>query len=440
MVNLVNIVGVRQLMEYGKKVNWLLFVFICVFTMGSWIDISGIWCELPLIVEELPERWRLPSILTLISQIGQIAPLIFIIGRRFFPNKFTNANAILIVLTVGALSCFFMAIFWKKTAFIFNEERSIYLYLSSLSLSLLDSLSTITFLPYVGEFFAKEYIIPNYIGESLSSLIPGILAIIQGVGSPDECVNVTSVDNSTITITGVQTKFSVSVYFVLMGILICLSVASFTLINFLPYFKNMRKNRQDGYENSLEKDKSTLNRHDNNTIRIMLFISFLGGFINYGWLPGLMSYSTIPYGGDFMYLAVNLTSCGLTIAVLLSIFSYEVSTKRIILETLIPICLSTYILIMSIFSPCPPFVNAKYRLGGYFMVFCWVMTSCTFIRIRCLIATKLEKYGKQKLLLLGIFAIIGQLSGGLLIYFLVDVFRLFQDKPKCSPEDYCMRL
>lgn len=257
-------------------------------------------------VEELPERWRLPSILTLISQIGQIGPLIFIIGRRIFPNKFTNANAITIVLFVGALSCFCLAVFWRKTLFVFNEYRSVYLYLFSLSLSLLDSLSTITFLPYVGEFFSKEYIIPNYIGESLSSFIPGILAIIQGVGSPDECLNVTSTDNSTTVISGVKTKFSVSVYFVLMGLLICTSIISFLSINFAPYFKRMRKSNH--LEESVNSEKTKLNINQTKTVKIMLFISFLGGFTNYGYLPGLMSYSTIPYGGDFMYLAVNLSN------------------------------------------------------------------------------------------------------------------------------------
>lgn len=257
-------------------------------------------------VEQLPERWRLPSILTLISQIGQIGPLIFIIGRRIFPNKFTNANAIIIVLFVGAISCFCLAIFWRKTLFVLNEYRSVYLYLFSLSLSLLDSLSTITFLPYVGEFFPKEYIIPNYVGESLSSFIPGILAIIQGVGSPDECLNVTSADNSTTVISGVKTKFSVSVYFVLMGLLICISLVSFLSINFAPYFKKMRKINH--MEESIDSEKTKLQKNQTKTIKIMFFISFLGGFTNYGYLPGLMSYSTIPYGGDFMYLAVNLSN------------------------------------------------------------------------------------------------------------------------------------
>jgi len=41
--------------EYSSKVNWLVFFFICIFTMGSWLDISGIWCELPFMVDELAE-------------------------------------------------------------------------------------------------------------------------------------------------------------------------------------------------------------------------------------------------------------------------------------------------------------------------------------------------------------------------------------------------
>ena len=27
--------------------------------LGSWLDVSGVWCELPFMVDELPEGWRL---------------------------------------------------------------------------------------------------------------------------------------------------------------------------------------------------------------------------------------------------------------------------------------------------------------------------------------------------------------------------------------------
>ena len=33
---------------YSSKVNWVVFFFICLFTMGSWLDISGIWCEVEI--------------------------------------------------------------------------------------------------------------------------------------------------------------------------------------------------------------------------------------------------------------------------------------------------------------------------------------------------------------------------------------------------------
>ena len=38
---------------YSSKVNWIVFFFICVFTMGSWLDISGIWCEVKFIFKHI---------------------------------------------------------------------------------------------------------------------------------------------------------------------------------------------------------------------------------------------------------------------------------------------------------------------------------------------------------------------------------------------------
>jgi len=43
-----------------------------------------------------------------------------------------------------------------------------------------------TFLPYIGEHFAKQYIVPLYIGESVSSSIPSLIVFFQGSTNPDE--------------------------------------------------------------------------------------------------------------------------------------------------------------------------------------------------------------------------------------------------------------
>jgi glycerol uptake facilitator-like aquaporin len=106
-----------------------------------------------------------------------------------------------------------------------------------------------------------------------------------------------------------------------------------------------------------------------------------------------------------------------------------VKLSRILVEFLLATFLSLYILIISINSPCPPFNN---QFGGIFIVFSWVFSSCLFIRVRCLTAARLESHGQNALLIYGLITIIGQIIGGILIYLLVDVFRLFIAKSKCT--------
>lgn len=39
----------------------IVYVLVIIFAMASWIDINGVWVELPLLVPRLPEGWGLPS-------------------------------------------------------------------------------------------------------------------------------------------------------------------------------------------------------------------------------------------------------------------------------------------------------------------------------------------------------------------------------------------
>lgn len=148
--------------QYSSKVNWLVFFSISIFTLGAWLDICGtsffsiynrktlfykfiiffhsfkaIWSELVYLVDELPEGWRLPSILNLISVLAQLGPLSFSVGRYLFPTKFTFVRAIYFIFGIGLLSCLFLALFWNKTEMVMHERRSIYLYIFNFTLSLL---------------------------------------------------------------------------------------------------------------------------------------------------------------------------------------------------------------------------------------------------------------------------------------------------------------
>lgn len=122
---------------YSARVNWTVFFAISLFTLGAWLDISAIWSELVYLVDELPEGWKLPSILNVISVIAQLGPLLFSLGRFFWPKKFTFVRAIYFVFTIGLFSCLFLSLFWNKTEVVFGDRRSIYLYVFNFTLSLL---------------------------------------------------------------------------------------------------------------------------------------------------------------------------------------------------------------------------------------------------------------------------------------------------------------
>ena len=208
-------------------------------------------------------------------------------------------------------------------------------------------MSTLTFLPYIGENFSKEYIIPNYIGESLSSLVPGILAMIQGTRT-ESCSNTTNTSqynsNSMLYLNNTslknplsesQPRFSVSVYFILMFLLLCISIFSFAMLNCLKSARNARKVSPE----TLKKDKNSyhlyeinnfshgniitkdlyvqdeviqptsniqLSYDDKKVVYFLYSMSFMISFIYYGVLPALISYSTLPYGNKYLYLSINL--------------------------------------------------------------------------------------------------------------------------------------
>jgi hypothetical protein len=126
----------------------------------------------------------------------------------------------------------------------------------------------------------------------------------------------------------------------------------------------------------------------------------------------------------------------LPVAIFLSIWSYQVKIKRILIEFTLAALFAIYIIVISFQSPCPVFSSSP--LGGYLIVVCWIMSSCMFLRIRCLIATKLEASGENALFFFGLATIFGQVLGGTIIFLSVDVYHLFKDKPKCSLGFSCL--
>lgn len=107
-------------------------------------------------------------------------------------------------------------------------------------------------------------------------------------------------------------------------------------------------------EEKQELESSLLQVSEKQEKIILWSITFILGFVAYGFLPGIQTYSTLPYGNDVLNYAVNLSFIFLPISILLSIWSYRVSVLQIIIEFSIANLFSIYIIVIASMSPCPP--------------------------------------------------------------------------------------
>jgi hypothetical protein len=299
-------------------------------------------------------------------------------------------------------------------------------------LSFLDGLSTITFVPYLGVYFSKEYIQANFLGETLCSILPTILAMIQEYGIKDTSCSSNNSNSSNSTSHFLETNFSVTTYLFLMFLLILSSIVAFIILNQSHIALKHRKSKE---EDSDQDNASLAQRQYRGNGReeryLLYFLTYVNSFLSYGFLSGLYSYSTLPYGNFYFELTLNSLSFTAPLAIFLTIFSANPSNRKIVFETTIALLLSAYIIYVSANSPCPLFVNSPI-LGGYLMVLVWNVSSMYLLYDICLIATKLEKYGEQVLYRFTCCTIFGQVSGSFVIYYLVEVLNVFKEKDKCS--------
>jgi hypothetical protein len=257
----------------------------------------------------------------------------------------------------------------------------------------------------------------------LSALIPGVLAMIQGVGSSNDNCNKTDIKNNTIIDVKQIPNFSVSVYFLLMFVILMICGVSFAILNYSKIGINARKNELNqmiALDSELNEDDIQESQMKSKEIKreilILFIITYFGSFVNYGFLPGIMSFSTLPYGPRCFHLSVNLACISLPVVILASIWSYNVSVLRIAIEFIITIIFSLYILTISILSPCPFFIHNGF--GEFMIIFSWIITGALNLRIRLLTATRLEAFGDKVLLNYGFMTILGQMIGICLILYI----------------------
>ncbi|CAM2713445.1 unnamed protein product [Rotaria socialis] len=126
--------------------------------------------------------------------------------KAFLKGRLDERIFVYIEIIIAIVACGLMAQYWNKTHWFAGAQHSVLFVIFVFLLGTLDTTSTVTYSDYMKRYDGK-LLNALILGESLTALIPSILAAIQGVGGEAVCsANSTQPEYS-------KPRFSVQVHF-----------------------------------------------------------------------------------------------------------------------------------------------------------------------------------------------------------------------------------
>lgn len=435
----------------------LVHFLACAFGVGSWVAVNGLWVELPLIVNALPEGWDLPSYLTVIIQLANVGPLLVTLMHKLYPGCLKEHIVIYSILSIGVLSCILLAFFWDRTTIFIGASRSTAFFIITFFLSLVDCTSSVTFLPFMMQLPAK-YITTYYIGEGLSGFIPGVVALAQGVGMA-KCVNSSETAGNhtgSLHTEYLPPNFSTKVFFFILAAMMCISLAAFVALNRLPRTyelstENLVQDTVVSISSNLDNSGADLDggsvknngeevaqgRHLVAKLSVyqLTFIYFLVVWVNSatnGLLPSVQTYSCMPYGNLAYHLSAALASVANPVACTLAMFIQNRSLVFLSLLAVVGTGFGSYNMAMAAMSPCPLLHGSA--VGEAIIVLSWLFFTGTLSYVKVMVGVILRDRSHNALVWCGAATQMGSLVGSVIMFPLVNIYQLFKSGDFCNTE------
>ncbi|XP_026225726.1 riboflavin transporter 2-like [Anabas testudineus] len=444
-------------------------VLACLFGMGSWVAINGMWVELPLIVPEIPERWYLPAYLTILIQMANIGPLFITLMHRFRPGALDEQPVIYCIVGLGIVATFLLAFFWRQTITIGGSLHSVPLLVLSFLLSVVDCTSSVTFLPFMMRLH-PQYLTTYFVGEGLSGLVPALVALIQGVGVV-HCQNATLTANKTVdnsTMVGISAleaiyqpaKFSAQVFFLFLSAMMVVCLVAFVLLNYHPAVARERKNdlyfsgdlapgkgeqglslhaqtpEQKPMISPLEgvrrEPRSSFGRGTYSSFEVV-FIFVVLAWVNAltnAVLPSVQTYSCLPYGNKAYHLAATMAAVANPVACFIAMCMPIMSLVFMGFLTMFGTGFAAYIMAMAALSPCPVLVHST--SGTVVIVLAWILFVLSLSYVKVIIGVILRNEGHSALVWCGAVVQLGSMVGAISMFPLVSVHELFKSGDACN--------
>ncbi|XP_034031268.1 solute carrier family 52, riboflavin transporter, member 3-B [Thalassophryne amazonica] len=444
----------------------LTHVLACLFGMGSWVAINGMWVELPLVVQDIPEGWHLPSYLTILIQLANIGPLFITLMHRFHPGMLDERPVIYVIVVLGIIATFLLAFFWKHTVQVGASSRSLPFLVLSFLLSVVDCTSSVTFLPFMMRL-RPQYLTTYFTGEGLSGLVPALVALIQGVGVV-HCQNATVAGADNGTTVGIAelkavympAKFSAQVFFLFLSAMMVVCLVAFILLIHHPavarerkcnlYFSSDLDSQQKEQSlplqdttpeqkpviNTLETVKrtprSSFGRGTYSNVEVVFIFTVLAwvNALTNAVLPAVQSYSCLPYGNQAYHLAATMAAVANPVACFIAMFIPIRSLRFMGLLTVLGTGFGAYIMAMAVLSPCPLLVHNT--SGTVVIVFTWIVFVLFLSYVKVIIGVILRDEGHSALVWCGAVVQLGSMVGALSMFPLVSVYGLFKSGDACN--------
>lgn len=323
----------------------------CLFGVGSWILVNSLYTQFPLLVQNAPEGWNLPSYLSIAVQTGNLGPLLYSGWRKKFGNQY-DTSLIILVLILGIISMFLMAMFYDVSGIIFGQPHSIILCVLTFTIALVGCTSSVLFIPSLSHY-SDIYLVTYMVGEGISGFVPSLIAIVQGIGTTT-CYTVERNGQNITEKAQTNANFSSGIFFTIIGTIMCISAVSYLLLEYLPNCKKEKiQTKPEGVEVHGSITKSTQNANI-----VLLVIQGIIVFFANGLMPSIQSYSCLPYGYMAYHLATNLSNIANPIACFVAFYTNR--TSKSVIYVLCSICIvSTMYMLMTAFtSPSPPLNNS----------------------------------------------------------------------------------
>ncbi|XP_033167454.1 solute carrier family 52, riboflavin transporter, member 3-A [Drosophila mauritiana] len=419
-------------MEISSKLrnrSWLVDVLAIFFGIGTWLGVNGTFIQLPLLVDEAPEGWSLPSYLSVMVQIGNLGPLLYTAIQKYSPKKLNDGWTIHGVLLVGAISCLLTAFFYNQTALVAGTDHSLALFLLTCFTALNACTSSVLFMPYMGRF-KEQYMVTYFIGEGLSGLLPSVTALIQGIGESGDCVlvNVTESGEEVYELQKTPPRFDTRVFFLILFALMVLAYVGYALLNSLPLAKReyaqvtVSEGNKYVYgeaDNQQEAEKLSKGQYT----YLLLLIGAISLFSN-GMFGSIQSYSSAPYGAQAYHLAATLSVIANPVACFMAMFLHFTSLRIITVLSILAGLLTSYVFTTAALSPLPPLHDQT--VGAVLVVTAWTLLVGIVSYTKLGITTVMRAQGGQSLVWVGAITQLGSAIGAVAIFFAINYSDLFQ--------------